>query len=153
MQPGQRVRIKSAPDRIGVLTSDVQTIAGKSRWMVQFTDAKQRFPEKNLELVDEHESIESLLKAGNFGSARNLRGAITHARLTGKLADVIYSMESTNTEFYAYQFKPVLNFLSSPSNGILIADEVGLGKTIEAGLIWTESVSYTHLTLPTKRIV
>jgi superfamily II DNA or RNA helicase len=138
MQPGDRVRIKSAPDRIGVLTNDVQIIGGKSRWVVQFADAKQRFPEKNLELVDELESIENLIEAGNFGSARHLRGAITHARLTGKLADVIYSMESTNTEFYAYQFKPVLNFLSSPSNGILIADEVGLGKTIEAGLIWTE---------------
>ena len=37
-----------------------------------------------------------------------------------------------------YQYKPVLTFLESPSNGILIADEVGLGKTIEAGLIWTE---------------
>ena len=35
-------------------------------------------------------------------------------------------------------FKPVLNFLESTSRGILIADEVGLGKTIEAGLIWTE---------------
>ncbi|MDZ7852774.1 MAG: DEAD/DEAH box helicase [Halomonas sp.] len=45
---------------------------------------------------------------------------------------------TTNTQFLAYQFKPVVNFLDSPSNGILIADEVGLGKTIEAGLIWTE---------------
>ena len=32
----------------------------------------------------------------------------------------------------------MLTFLESPSNAILIADEVGLGKTIEAGLIWTE---------------
>src|SRR5690606_12087408 len=31
--------------------------------------------------------------------------------------------------------------LSSPSQGLLIADEVGLGKTIEAGLIWTELVA------------
>ena len=47
-------------------------------------------------------------------------------------------MEATNTDFYAYQFKPVVKILESPSNALLIADEVGLGKTIEAGLIWTE---------------
>ncbi len=138
MKPGDRVRIKTAPDRIGVLTNDIQEIAGKKRWLVQFADATQRIPERNLEIVVENESLEDLIVKGNYGEASNLRAAITHARLTGRLADVIYSMEATNTEFFAYQFKPVLNFLESPSNGILIADEVGLGKTIEAGLIWTE---------------
>ena len=61
--------------------------------------------------------------------------------MTGRLADMIYSMGATNTEFHAYQFKPVLKLLNSPSRGLLIADEVGLGKTIEAGLIWTELVA------------
>ncbi|MFD1894967.1 SNF2-related protein [Ottowia beijingensis] len=75
---------------------------------------------------------------GRFGRVHDLRGAITYYRLSGKLANLIYSLNSTNTQFLAYQFKPVLQFLDSPSNGILIADEVGLGKTIEAGLIWTE---------------
>ena len=51
---------------------------------------------------------------------------------------MIYSMEATNTDFYAYQFKPVIKLINSPSQSILFADEVGLGKTIEAGLIWTE---------------
>jgi hypothetical protein len=40
-------------------------------------------------------------------------------------------METTNTDFYAYRFKPVLSYLEFPSNGILIADEVGRGKTID----------------------
>jgi len=138
MKPGQRVRVISAPDRVGVLTDDIQVIGEKKRWMVKFPETNARFPEKNLEVIEDSETIESLLSSGKFGGVKNLRGAITHARLTGRLADVIYSMEATNTEFYPYQFKPVLNFLESPSNGILIADEVGLGKTIEAGLIWTE---------------
>jgi hypothetical protein len=33
---------------------------------------------------------------------------LTHARLSGRLAEVLYSLETTNTEFYAYQFQPVL---------------------------------------------
>ena len=36
------------------------------------------------------------------------------------------------------QFKPVVKMVNNPSAGLLIADEVGLGKTIEAGLVWTE---------------
>lgn len=47
-------------------------------------------------------------------------------------------MGVTNTDFYAHQYKPLLTLLESPASGILIADEVGLGKTIEAGIIWTE---------------
>ncbi|GBO87322.1 hypothetical protein MSSD14B_09900 [Marinobacter salsuginis] len=69
---------------------------------------------------------------------RHLRKEITYRRLSGKLANLIYSLNTTNTQFFPYQFKPVLQFLESPSDGLLIADEVGLGKTIEAGLIWTE---------------
>ena len=137
-QTGKRVRVKSAPDRIGVLVGEVKLVAGRRRWDVQFPQSLQQFPERNLELIVENETIEDLIRNLNFGGAKHLRGAITHSRLTGRLADVIYSMEATNTEFFPYQYKPVLNFLDSPSNGLLIADEVGMGKTIEAGLIWTE---------------
>ena len=73
-----------------------------------------------------------LLEAGRLGRATDLRRVLTHVRLTGRLANVIYSMDTTGTDFYASQFKPVLKLLNSISNGILIADEVGLGKTIEA---------------------
>src|SRR3546814_7962008 len=38
------------------------------------------------------------------------------------------------------------DLLDSPSRGLLIADEVGLGKTIEAGLIWTELRFRTNAT-------
>ncbi len=95
--------------------------------------------ESQLELVaDGHEDPMELLQQGKFGRAQDLRGVITYTRLNGRLANLIYSMETTNTDFYAYQFKPVVNFLECPGNGIVVADEVGLGKTIEAGLIWTE---------------
>ncbi|MFC7737563.1 helicase-related protein [Roseomonas sp. GCM10028921] len=78
------------------------------------------------------------LRDGRFSEPGRLRQVLAHIRLTGRLADVIYSMEATNTEFHAHQFKPVVKMLGSPTGSLLIADEVGLGKTIEAGLIWTE---------------
>tara|TARA_R110002072_G_scaffold296172_2_gene467749 strand:- start:2075 stop:5212 length:3138 start_codon:yes stop_codon:yes gene_type:complete len=137
-EPGQRVCVGTAQDRIGVLVKVVQDSPGNRRWLVQFPNMSQKLPERNLKPIEENQTVDELIRKGAYGRPRNLRGAITHSRLTGRLADVIYSMEATNTEFFSYQFKPVLNFLESPSNGILIADEVGLGKTIEAGLIWTE---------------
>ena len=134
----QKVRLKSAPDRVGRIVGDPREEAGRLRYTVDFGQVTQRFPESNLEAVPEIESAATLIETGRFAGANNLRLALIHTRLTGRLADVIYSMEASNTEFLPYQFKPVLNFIDSPSRGILLADEVGLGKTIEAGLIWTE---------------
>jgi superfamily II DNA or RNA helicase len=59
-------------------------------------------------------------------------------RLRGDLTDVFYSMGSSDTEFMPHQYKPVLRFVESVAGRLLIADEVGLGKTIEAVLIWKE---------------
>ena len=47
-------------------------------------------------------------------------------------------MKASKTIFKPYQFKPLLKFLNSDNKRILIADEVGLGKTIEAGHIMLE---------------
>ncbi|MFC1850963.1 SNF2-related protein [candidate division CSSED10-310 bacterium] len=136
---GTSVRLKADPGRTGVITGKTTQRAGRLRWQVKFPEGANYHLESQLEIVpDESEDALELISQGKLGRARDLRGNITHIRLNGRLANLIYSMETTNTDFYAYQYKPVLQFLDSPSNGILIADEVGLGKTIEAGLIWTE---------------
>ncbi|MBX7223610.1 MAG: DEAD/DEAH box helicase [Blastocatellia bacterium] len=135
----KRVRLISNPSQIGVLTGGERLRGGKLLLQVMFPDNTQYIPEDKLEGVPENpEDPLDLLKAGQLEGVQSLRRTLTHVRLTGKLANVIYSMEATKADFYAYQFKPIIKILNSPTNGILIADEVGLGKTIEAGLIWTE---------------
>lgn len=139
MNPGTIVRLTSDPGRRGITTGKSRSRGSRLFWQVTFPDGPQYISEKQLETIhSEVEDALDLFRQGKFGRARDLRGAITHIRLSGRLADLIYSMETTNTDFYPYQFKPVLKFLDSPNGGILIADEVGMGKTIEAGLIWTE---------------
>lgn len=83
-------------------------------------------------------SIESRLRSGAFGKVRDLQRLITFEKLKGTLHEVVYSMEAAQIDFYPYQFKPVLKFINSPTERLIIADEVGLGKTIESALIWME---------------
>jgi superfamily II DNA or RNA helicase len=70
--------------------------------------------------------------------AINIARTLSWVKLAYPLSDTLYSYAATKTTFKPYQFIPVLKMLNSESGRLLIADEVGLGKTIEAGLIWTE---------------
>lgn len=140
MQPGDKVRLKANPGRVGILGNEKDGPPERQRVLVTFLDGQEEFvlPGALEKLEKRPQGPYQLMASGRYGRASDLRGLTTYYRLSGRLANLIYSLNTTNTDFYAYQFRPVLQFLDSPSNGILIADEVGLGKTIEAGLIWTE---------------
>lgn len=70
--------------------------------------------------------------------ASELGVILTHTKIKNGLTDTLFSYGASKTIFRAYQFKPILKYLDSHAERILIADEVGLGKTISAGLLWTE---------------
>ncbi len=66
-----------------------------------------------------------------------------HARLTAlqllhPSVSTLYSLNAARIEVIPYQFRPVLKFIQSDRPRLLIADSVGVGKTIEAGLILRE---------------
>lgn len=50
----------------------------------------------------------------------------------------LYSLHAARVDYVPYQFKPVVKLIRSDRPRLLIADEVGVGKTIEAGLILRE---------------
>ncbi|MBS2021770.1 MAG: DEAD/DEAH box helicase, partial [Deltaproteobacteria bacterium] len=140
--PGQQVRHRDNPARLGTLTNR----APRQRAMgvqheVQWPERNDWHYESELEVVAPNQpddDVYTLIDDARYGRADDLRRLLTHLHLSGRLANVVYSMGLTETDFYAHQYKPLLTLLDSPTNGLLIADEVGLGKTIEAGLIWTE---------------
>ena len=71
-------------------------------------------------------------------SPADFRAALTRSRLEHPATDQYLSYRASRTRLMYYQFLPVKKMLESPDQRLLIADEVGTGKTIEAGLIWAE---------------
>jgi SNF2 family DNA or RNA helicase len=142
LEPGTLVRSIDNPGRNGVITNTPPRVKPAGRYVqVRWSDGGLDYiHEDEIECVDnlDFQDPFSLVEQGRYGRAGDLRRNLTYVHLSGKLANLVYSMGITNTDFYPHQYRPLLALLDSPVNGLLIADEVGLGKTIEAGLIWTE---------------
>lgn len=83
-------------------------------------------------------SPDQLLLKGAFGDKDDFLRLVTFHKLDTPLDNTLYSLQGSRTAFYPHQYKPLLKFLDSPDQRLLIADEVGLGKTIEAGLVLIE---------------
>jgi SNF2 family DNA or RNA helicase len=77
-------------------------------------------------------------KSGIFGSYSEYSKRNTTFKIKNSNNSTISSLKASKTLFRAYQFKPLLKFLNSPNRRLLVADEVGLGKTIEAGHVMLE---------------
>ncbi len=138
---GTEVRRIDNPGKTGTTTGQVRPRGSIDYYAIRWLDMSLDYvAEDQLEDVGATISKDpyELIEAGKYGRAQDLRRSLTHVHLSGKLANLVYSMGVTNTDFYPHQYKPLLTLLESPASGLLIADEVGLGKTIEAGIIWTE---------------
>ena len=73
-----------------------------------------------------------------YGSFIEFSKINTTFKIKNSNVSTVSSLKASKTLFKAYQFKPLLKFLNSDNKRILVADEVGLGKTIEAGHIMLE---------------
>jgi len=137
--PDQLVRMCNDPGKQGKTTGKVVESAGRLLVEVDFGPNERKLRKfEQLELAVEIESLQDLIRKGSYGSLSDLRRILIYEKVKGQLTNILYSMGSSNTKFYPHQFKPVLKFLDSPVGRLLIADEVGLGKTIEATFIWKE---------------
>lgn len=138
---GQKVFSKADPSKIAIFTGKTIQVGKQIFVEICYPDgATKKISLSSLEIFDEKYSNDprQQMYNGIFGKKNDFERLITFEKLKGTLNEVIYSMEAAKIDFYPYQFKPVLKFINSPSERLILADEVGLGKTIESGLIWLE---------------
>lgn len=90
--------------------------------------------EEVFEITDPFQRCEK----GIYGSRTQYIKTNTIWKIRNSNNSSISSLKASSTLFKPHQFKPLLKFLESENRRILIADEVGLGKTIEAGHIMME---------------
>jgi superfamily II DNA or RNA helicase len=136
---GTRVRRVSDPGTVGIATGHRQQRTTHYAIEVTLPDGfSVWWHEHHVEVAPVQVRRDDAFASGRFGRVEDLRRTLMIEKIRGDLTDVFYSMGTSDTDFYPHQFKPVLRFVESVNGRLLIADEVGLGKTIEALLIWKE---------------
>ena len=122
----------------GIITEVCQPARGKQLYKVSIDNSIRNCLESNLiadiDLSDPFKRLEQ----GVFGNYLDFSRLNTSFKIKNTSNNTISTLKASNTIFKAYQFKPLLKLLNSENRRILVADEVGLGKTIEAGHIMLE---------------
>ena len=96
------------------------------------------YSERFLTEDSDDDSVVTKVKRWEFLEPAEFRQALTALKLRRPLEHNLYSYLASRTDLQPYQFKAVLKLLQSPYGRMFIADEVGLGKTIEAGIVMLE---------------
>lgn len=127
----QRVQLVADPVRYGRIVDGPRLYDNQYEYCVVFGDQEGWYREDDLQAIP-LDGLPRWEKHDEF-----LRDLLL-VKLRNRLTDSLYSYRASRTQFVPYQFRPVLKFLRNPEQRILIADEVGLGKTIEAAIIYLE---------------
>lgn len=123
---GSIVELRSEPSHIGVVTG----IFG-SKYSVFIDGGVQEFYAEQVTLHQEKKEDDTL-------TLMQARAALTAYQISNPARSNLYSLNSARIDFIPYQFHPALKMIKADVPHILVADDVGVGKTIEAGLILKE---------------
>ena len=129
---GELVSLRSNPAKVFPVIEVLRSSGAETRYRVFENNARQVYYESQLQHIkDSSESHKAL-------SALDLSAMLTAVQLSSPSASSLYSFNAGRVRFVPYQYRPVMKLIGADRPRLLIADEVGVGKTIESGLILKE---------------
>jgi SNF2 family DNA or RNA helicase len=131
IEKGSMVSLKGSPEISGAVT-EIVFGGNEVLYKVFFPDGFKELFESQIELKQKKENEPSILEL------EKLHAILTAKQLTKPSSSSLYSLQAAKIDFVPYQFRPVMKFIKADRPRLLIADGVGVGKTIEAGLILKE---------------
>lgn len=143
---GQRVSLKRNVAKKGRIDYIPPPQGGHQFYEIMFDDGSlQTIPEHELQFEVIVKTPWDLLENSFLNDYRDFSIATTLHKVRNTTTNTISSLKASRTIFKPYQYKPLVKFLKSDLKRILVADEVGLGKTIEAGHIMLELAARGNL--------
>ena len=122
---GEIVRLKSSPEITGAvvaISGDEVSVFANGEVVPFFSDQLER----------------KAPKVEKFFALPQAKNNLTSFLIRHPAIPSLYSLNAARIDVIPYQFKPVMKLIRSDMPRLLIADSVGIGKTIEAGLILRE---------------
>ena len=127
---GQVVVLKSDRNIKGAIV-DVVYAVPETQYQVFTINGLQTYYESQLDFESVQQALEKV-------GMERFHASITASLIRNPSLSSLYSLNTAKIDFIPHQFRPVLKFIRSDRPRLLIADGVGVGKTIEAGLILKE---------------
>ena len=130
---GSVVTLVSDPSKAGAVIS-----ISEGKYTVWMDNQPKTFYREQIQLKE-------AVKESVHVALSRIRSALTAYQINNPSSSNLYSLNSARIDFVPYQFRPALKMIKSDSPRLLVADDVGVGKTIEAGLILKEMEARSNI--------
>ncbi len=137
LEPGQL--IKTFKGKTGVVLREEEGGRGLRRYAIKFEDGKEaEYPETEFKALPPKPDLLTMLKEGRAADAKNFLLRRSALQLDDERRnDALGALLASRVMVKPHQVGVVQRVLSSHRPRFVLADEVGLGKTIEAGMIFS----------------